>query len=278
MISVIIPANNEAGYIGACLDRLCASEWPSDQPPLQVVVVANGCSDTTVEDARACQPAFAAKGWTLDVLNLSEGNKIAALNAGDAAAVYHIRVYIDADIRVSPPLLAQLAQVLNQEAAAYASGEIEVPPAQSFISNRYARFWQKLPFIQKTVPGCGVYAVNAAGRARWGAFPQIISDDTFARYHFAEEEMHKVPAPFSWPITEGFASLVRVRRRQDAGLAEIRAHWPELAARMAPTAPDGGEKLRLFLRDPLGFVIYSVVALTVRTPLLRSGNPWHRGR
>ena len=128
------------------------------------------------------------------------------------------------------------------------------------------------------VPGCGVYGVNAAGRSRWKAFPQVIADDTFVRYNFAPDEMHGVPATYSWPITEGFANLVRVRRRQDEGLAEIRTRWPDLAARMERTAPDSAEKLKLFLRDPVGFVIYSAVAVTVRTPFFRNTSGWHRGR
>ena len=275
MISVIIPANNEEAYIRDCLGALSRSEPLPGDAAVQVIVVANGCTDDTADMARAQRPAFAEKGWTLEVLDLPQGSKIAALNAGDAAALYGMRIYIDADIGVTPALIAQLAQVLDQPAAAYASGQIRVPPARSFLSDRYARFWQSLPFITNGVPGCGVYAVNAAGRARWGVFPKIISDDTFARYHFAPDEMHAVPAPFSWPVTEGFASLVRVRRRQDAGLEEIRHGWPELAARMAPTAPDTGEKLRLFLRDPLGFVIYAAVAVTVRTPLFRNRDGWH---
>ena len=98
------------------------------------------------------------------------------------------------------------------------------------------------------------------------------------RYNFAPDEMHGVPATYSWPITEGFANLVRVRRRQDEGLEEIRTRWPDLAARMERTAPDSAEKLKLFLRDPLGFVIYSAVAVTVRTPFFHTTSGWHRGR
>ena len=277
MISVIIPANNEEGYIGTCLDLLLASEPPS-KGPMQVVVVANGCSDNTVGEAGERNTAFAEKGWRLDVLDLEEGGKVRALNAAEEAILHPLRVYIDADIHVTPPLIAQLADALDREAPAYAGGRPGIRTARTFVSERYARFWEKLPFMATGVPGCGVYGINAAGRARWEAFPQVIADDTFVRYQFAPDEMHGVPATYTWPITEGFANLVRVRRRQDEGLAEIRVRWPDLAARMEPTAPDTGEKLNLFLRDPLGFVIYAGVALTVRTPFLRNTSGWHRGR
>ena len=277
MISVIIPANNEEGYIGTCLDLLLASEQPS-KGPMQVVVVANGCTDNTVDETQKRGEAFATKGWRLDVLDLEEGGKILALNAAEKAVIYPLRVYIDADIHVTPRLIAQLAEALDRETPAYAGGRPGIRRAESFISERYARFWEKLPFMARGVPGCGVYGVNAAGRARWDFFPQVIADDSFVRYNFAPDEMYRVPATYTWPITEGFANLVRVRRRQDEGLTEIRERWPALFARMEPTAPDGVEKLKLLLRDPVGFVLYSAVALTVRTSFFRNRSGWDRGR
>lgn len=277
MISVIIPANNEEGYIGTCLDLLLQSEPPAGGP-LQVVVVANACSDGTVAEASALIPAFREKGWQLDVLDIETGGKVNALNASEAAVLHPLRVYIDADIHVTPPLIAQLANALDRTEPAYAGGRPQIRPARSFVSERYARFWEKLPFMARGVPGCGVYGINATGRARWKEMPQIIADDTFVRYHFAPQEMHGVPATYSWPITEGYANLVRVRRRQDEGLEEIRQCLPDLAARMEPTAPTAGEKLKLFLRDPLGFLIYASVALTVRTPLFQNRSGWERGR
>ena len=277
MISVVIPANNEEGYIGPCLDLLLQSEPPS-KGPMQVVVVANGCTDATVPEARARTQAFAAKGWQLDVLDLEEGGKVHALNASDAAIIHSLRVYIDADIHVTPPLITQLADALDRPEPTYAGGRPQIRRARSFVSERYARFWEKLPFMARGVPGCGVYGVNVAGRARWETIPKVIADDTFVRYQFQAHEMRGVPATYSWPITEGFANLVRVRRRQDEGLDEIRSGWPDLAARMDPTAPDTGEKLQLLLRDPVGFVLYASVALTVKTPFFRNKSRWHRGR
>lgn len=277
MISVIIPAHNEEGYIGTCLTLLLASRLPSGQT-MQVVVVANGCRDATVAEAQALMPAYAEKGLRLDVLDIARGGKVNALNMAEDTIAYDRRVYIDADIHVTPDLIGQLAGALDRPAPAYAGGRPQIRRAKSFVSERYARFWEKLPFMASGVPGCGVYGVNAAGRARWQSFPDVIADDSFVRYNFAPDEMHGVPATYSWPITEGFANLVRVRRRQDRGLEEIRVLYPDLAARMETTSPGGGEKLKLFFQDPLGFVIYSAVAVTVRLPLFRNRGDWDRGR
>jgi glycosyltransferase involved in cell wall biosynthesis len=276
MLSIILPANNEEGYIDACLESLLACDNPCG--PVQIVVVANGCSDNTVGEARAQVPVFESRGWALEVLDLAEGGKIGALNAGDSVARYSLRLYLDADIRVAPTLLAELVRTLRTDTPSYASGSLHIPRARSWISDRYARFWLRLPFITDGVPGCGVFAVNGAGRARWGEFPQVISDDTFARYNFNDDERHKVPASFDWPITEGFANLVRVRRRQDTGLEEIRRLYPDLAARMTPTTPRLRRKLGLFFRDPIGFTVYSAVAVAVRLPVFKSETRWYRGR
>lgn len=278
MISILIPANNEEAYIRDCLGSLLASDALPDGAPVEVIVMANGCTDATVARAEAMAPDFAAKGWALQVLDLAQGSKIGALNAGDAAAAYDKRLYLDADIRVDPGLVAELARVLDTDAPLYASGQIRVPRARSFLSDRYARFWQRLPFIAKGVPGCGVFAVNAPARARWEDFPQVISDDSFVRFHFAAHEMHAVPAGFEWPITEGFANLVRVRRRQNEGLAEIERLYPKLAAKMEPTTPSSSEKLGLFFRDPIGFTIYAAVAVAVHLPVFRNRSGWDRGR
>lgn len=278
MISILIPANNEEAYIRDCLGSLLVSDPLPEAASAEVIVMANGCTDATVARAQALAPDFAAKGWAFKVLDLTEGSKIGALNAGDAAAAYDKRLYLDADIRVDTGLVAQLAQILEADAPIYASGQIRVPRARSFLSDRYARFWQKLPFIAKGVPGCGVFALNAPARARWEAFPQVISDDSFVRFHFAAHEMHAVPAGFEWPITEGFANLVRVRRRQNEGLAEIERLYPELAAKMEPTTPSSREKIALFLRDPIGFTIYAAVAVAVHLPVFRNRSAWDRGR
>lgn len=273
MLSVIIPANNEQAWIGRSLAALFAS----DPVPggAEAVVVANGCTDATVPLARGFAPEAAASGWGLTVIELAQGSKPGALNAGDAAARGDLRAYLDADVLVSPALMAQIAVALANPAPAYASGRPVVAGAQSAVTRAYARIWTRLPFVQGTAPGFGLFAVNAAGRARWGDFPAIISDDTFVRLQFSPEERIEVPATYVWPMIEGFAALTRVRRRQDAGVAEIARLWPAMMAREAKTAPDARLLAGLALRDPLGVATYAAVSLAVR--LRRSGG-WTRGR
>lgn len=271
-LTVIIPAHDEARWIRACLDAVVASGGPVRG---QVVVVANGCTDHTAEIARGCAAGFAARGWRLDVLDLAEGSKPAALNAGDAIAEAPVRAYLDADVRVDEDVLGQLTDALRGPAPVYASGTLEVVEPSSQVSRLYARIDRQVPFIAKGVPGCGLFAVNAAGRARWGDWPQIISDDTLARLHFTGAERKSVPGRYRWPLVEGWPALVKVRRRQNVGVAEVKARFPQLAANDDAPRLSLGQKLAMALRDPVGFAVYGGVALATR---FGRETGWSRGR
>ncbi len=275
LMSVVLPASNEEGLIGPCLDAVVGSHW-SREAALEVIVVANGCRDATAEVARSRTADFESRGWDLRVVERESGGKLGALNAGDEVALGAMRVYLDADVTVEPALLGELADKLDVEEPRYASGQVRIE-ARGSASRAYARVWRRVPFMSSGVPGCGLFAVNAAGRARWGEFPDIISDDTYARLCFGPTERHGVPAAYHWPIAEGIGNLVKVRRRQDAGVAEIERRYPELLANDDKPLFPLRQKLGIALRDPLGFLVYSGVALAVRlTP--RASNGWSRSR
>jgi glycosyltransferase involved in cell wall biosynthesis len=275
MLSVILPASNEQDWIGPCLRALLASD-PVGMP-CEVLVIANACRDGTVAVAQGFQAAAQAAGWDLRVVDLAEPGKLNALTVGDRMARGAVRAYLDADVTVSPGLMAALVGALAKApGAAYASGRPTVAPARSWITRAYARFWAALPFAQSVAPGFGLFAVNAAGRARWGNWPEIISDDTFVRLQFLPSERIEVPHGYVWPMVEGFSRLVRVRRRQDAGVAQIAALWPDLLAREAKAAMGPAGLLRRAAGDPVGFIVYAAVSLAVRA---RAGSgAWVRGR
>lgn len=271
--TVIIPAHDEGEYIQDCLRSLLAQDYAG---PLLVIVVPNGCQDDTAAKARALTPDFAARHWVLRVEDLPQGGKPGALNHADRLAEDGIRIYLDADVRPSPGVLSGLIRALEPPQPLYAGARLVVAASKSPVSQAYARFWQKLPFVAQGVTGAGLFAVNAAGRRRWGEFPAIISDDTFVRLQFTEAERILVDQPYEWPLVEGFGTLVRVRRRQDLGVAEIARLYPELLANQGHVRPGKRQLLRLAARDPLGFATYTAVALAVRAR--RSQQGWARGR
>lgn len=283
-LSVIIPASNEAGEIGGCLEALLASNpkpgyGSGSIPvpmPIEILVVANGCADSTADIARSFAPKFKAMGWDFQVIERGEGGKMGALNAGDAAARHRARAYLDADVRLDVALLDKLARVLQSDKAIYASGQCRIAPPQSFATRAYARIYARVPFMQHGVPGCGLFGVSAAGRRRWGAFPEIISDDTYVRLSFAPSERLLLRGGYTWPLVEGFANLVRVRKRQNAGVAEIEALYPELTKNNDKPSLTPARILRMALSDPIGFAVYGGVSLLTRFG--KDTGTWSRGR
>lgn len=274
MLSVIVPANNEEALIEGCLRSVFDSHIEVDNK--EVIVAANGCNDRTVPLCHGMQDEAAAQGWRLVVLDLAEGGKLGALNAADAAAQGDIRAYLDADVTVSQPLLAQVAALLDRPEAAYASGRVNIKGGGGWISAAYARLWSKVPFMTTGVPGCGLFAVNAAGRARWGEWPAIISDDTFVRLQFRPDERHLAQAAYDWPIASGFSRLVRVRRRQDDGVDEIRRTYPDILQNDDTPSLGLAGYASLALRNPLAFAVYAAVSVAVR--LKGPETEWSRSR
>ena len=274
-ISVILPAHQEEAGIGACLRGLCAQRLVPGVSH-QIVVIANGCTDATAQLARDAAPALTTAGWQVLVLETAIGNKIAALNMGDAAATGGMRIYLDADVVIGPGMIEALHTALSGPGARYAGARLTVPPARTLLSRAYARFWQKLPFVATGVTGAGLFAMNAEGRARWDQFPPVIADDGFARLNFSPAERTRVEVPYAWPITEGFRRLIRVRRRQDAGTAQLAERYPDLQQNASGDRPSLGRMLRLGLTDPVGFAVYATVTVAVR--LGRPSQGWDRGR
>ena len=270
-MSVIIPAHNEADYIIACLIAL--TEQTNAPANVEILLSANACTDETVSRAIQTQPAFEQRGWTFRVLTSTTPGKLFALNCADGAALGKVLVYLDADVLCGPNLLGQVHTALDTDRALYATGKLKIAKAKSWITHAYGRFWAALPFVQGQAVGAGFFAVNRAGRARWGTFPNIISDDTFVRLQFEPNERVEVPEIYTWPLVEGFKNLVKVRHRQDRGVTEIDDLYPGLRNR--EDKPEAMLKT-IILNDLLGFAIYASVKLAVR--LRSSDDKWTRGR
>src|SRR5688500_5584423 len=110
-ITVIIPAHNEAAVIERCLRALTDGAADGE---LDVIVVANGCSDDTAATARKFG---ASGGGGVRVLETDVPSKSNALNLGDHAADAADgwpRVYADADVVLSLASLRRIAAALAE--------------------------------------------------------------------------------------------------------------------------------------------------------------------
>lgn len=277
-LSVIIPANNETGYIAACLRSLARQTLdPVPDRTCEIIVAANACTDSTVAEAEAERPVLQQAGWRLTVLDIDRPGKLNALNRAEDIATGRVLVYLDADVTLGPGMIAALLATLDTDAPLYASGHLVVAPARSWVTRRFATTWQKLPFMTSNVQGAGLFAVSRAGRARWGRFPDIIADDGFVRLMFAPRERIKVDAAYHWPMVEGFARLVQVRRRQDAGVRELAARYPGIMHNESKAPMRLRDHLRIFAQGPVSYTVYVTVMLAVKVGHRAPGG-WTRGR
>lgn len=273
-LSVIIAARNESAWLPRSLNALLAQDVRARK--VEIVIAANGCTDDTVDIARGFGAQVQARGWQLQVLELGPVGKLGALEAADAAAQSDKRAYLDADVICDPALLGLVIEALDTDVPRYATGTLSVAPAETAVTRAYARIWIRLPFVESGAVGAGFFAVNAAGRARWADWPGIISDDTFVRLHFSPDERIEVPAPYHWPMVEGFSNLVRVRRRQNAGVDEIARLYPEILQNEVKAAMTFGRIMHLSVTDPVGMGVYCAVhaAVCARS----ASDDWTRGR
>jgi len=281
VLTVIIPSYNEENYIEACLNAIATQQDLAPDHNIQVIVAANGCRDRTVALAKSRHDALAAAGFDLLVLDIAQGNKMNALIEADAVATHATRVYLDADVIISPRMLRELADILAEDQPLYASGTIHIPRPQNLISRAYAKVWTQLPFVRDGVPGIGLYAVNAQGRARWGAFPPIYADDRFVRLQFKSNERRKTKATYDWPLPEGFGNLVHVRHRWSEGNLELAEQHSELLANDSEINKSWRNVLGLF-RTPFSSAIFVLIYIVsnIRAKRTMSSETfvWRRGR
>ena len=281
MLTVIIPSYNEENYIVACLEAVRTQAGLPENHGIQVIVAANGCHDRTIVRAKEKATALGDQGFHLVVLDIVRGNKMNALNEAEAVATYETRAFLDADVVLSSYVLAELLQILSADEPRYASGTISIPRPKSVVSRAYAKVWTNLPFVRDGVPGIGLYAMSAKGRARWAKFPEIYSDDRFVRLQFSPHERFKTEATYDWPLPEGFANLAHVRHRWVEGNMELAEQYPELMMNDSQRNKNGSNIWSLFL-TPFSSVIFVLVfaVSNIRASRTKNGEAfvWRRGR
>ncbi|MCW2945666.1 MAG: glycosyl transferase [Actinoallomurus sp.] len=207
MVSVVIPAHNEARVIGRLLGRLAESG-------LDVVVVPNGCTDGT---------AGVAASYGVRVVTSPEASKAAALRLGDQSARGFPRLYVDADVEVGATDVWALVAALERP------GVLAAAPARVLDMARrpwpirwYYDIWTRLPEVRRGLFGRGVIAVGREGHARLERLPGVIADDLAASLAFGPHERVVVDdarvlihPPRTW------GDLLRRRTRAVTGVVQL---------------------------------------------------------
>jgi glycosyltransferase involved in cell wall biosynthesis len=255
LASVVIPAYNEGRVIGRCLTSLGVI---SD---FRVVVCPNGCRDDTASRARSLGAG---------VFELKQPSKVAALNAGDAACQdIFPRVYLDADIELSSGALRALICVLAEASRpTVAMPRLVFDTAgSSWIVRSFYRAYTQLPYVAENLVGSGCYAVNSAGRARWGQFPDVVADDLYVQGLFSASERIVLNDVYCVARTpRNLSSLMKVRTRSYQGNREL---WSthQLGSMKGSTSRTIKTLMRSGIRRPwklLDLGVYVAVTIAAR--------------
>src|SRR6516165_2576813 len=157
MLSIVIPAHNETQVIGRLLRQLVST---AEEGELDILVVANGCSDNTAKVA-------AAFGPPVQVLSIPVASKREALATGNLAAKGFPRLYVDADVELRTEDVRELGQALLRPGVLAASPERTLALAgRRWPIRWYYDVWARLPEVQQGLFGRGVIGVSEAGYAR----------------------------------------------------------------------------------------------------------------
>lgn len=170
-LTVLIPAYNESGYIGDTLESFLTADYPLTK--LDIVVIDDGSTDTTYEEARAYDST------EVTVLTKENGGKHSALNYGLSRTDGALVLTVDADSVIAPDAIKEIVRSLeaNPDAGAVA-GNVKVSNRGKPITdlqaleyilgiNTFRRVFDLIGVVT-VVPGClGLFkrdSIEAIGR------------------------------------------------------------------------------------------------------------------
>lgn len=260
-VFVIVPAHDEERVVQRGVQALLASPGMD----VQVLVVANGCTDATADRVRALDDT------RVRVLELDRPGKAAAVRAGlTAAPMVDVLAVVDADVVLSQEVLPGLVDVLSVPEARIAAPGLTLELDRcSPLVRAYYRAWGREAHVSAGDIGArGIYAVNPAGRPRLIDLPDLIADDGWARARFAPGERVVGPGTSTVRPARVLRAQVRRRARVLAGNRELRRVFP-LAQRPAggatsPAAPPRTSVSRLRQDGPLDTLAWYAVELPSR--------------
>lgn len=230
-VSIIVPAYNEEGYIGRCLDHILASEYPTEK--CEIVVIDDGSSDGTFEEAKS------RVGPNITLHSKQNEGKHAALNDGLAYTTGEIVVIVDADSFLEPDALSKAVGTLQADSAiGGVAGNVRVVNRRNSVSrlqtleyivgiNTFRRAFDFFGVIP-VVPGClGAFRREALADA-CGYDGDTLTEDfdvTIKVLKAGWQVKHTTAtvwteAPYSW------RDLYRQRLRWNQGNIEVMLkHW-----------------------------------------------------
>ncbi len=237
--SVVIPAHNEAGTIGRSLTALRRGMHEDD---LDVVVVCNGCTDSTAATARAADPLAR-------VIEIVQPSKAEAMRVGAEVSSHFPRVHLDADVELSGASLRALVESLSEPGVLATAPERHLPrEGCSVLVRWYYDVWEQLPNVRDGLFGRGVVALSAGAHVRVAQHPGLLNDDLVMSDAFASQERR---------VVTGAVAVIRpprnvrdlMRRRIRVATGNVQASRAGVRRASSRTAPS--TLTRMVLRRPV---------------------------
>lgn len=169
--TVVVCAHNEEAYIREALEGILKQS----APPSLIILVADRCTDRTVQISRALLPRdsiLIEKGQTLWKNSYAENLEIGRRNAiGELLAI------IDADILVPSRFLERLSVFADGWASV--SALVRTDPRGGWL-NRLVSFWERsyalTPLGREARGGARIVSLKALGEI--GGFQDVMAPDT----------------------------------------------------------------------------------------------------
>jgi glycosyltransferase involved in cell wall biosynthesis len=213
--TVVVPAHNEESGLRRLLPRLLKAAQPGE---FKILVMCNGCTDGSAEEARRYGP-------DVEVIELSQPSKAAALAEGRARVAHFPVVFVDADVALDTSALRALVASVAQNGALAAAPERTLEKAGvSRLAGWYYDIWERLPTVRSGLFGRGVIALSEEGFRRVSGLPRFMSDDLAFSEAFEPSERRVVPEAVVsvWPART-WRSLLNRRIRVVRGTRELNA-------------------------------------------------------
>ncbi len=273
-IAMIIPAFNEERYIAEKIANCARLDY--GEGAIEIIVVCDGCSDTTVERAAGAIAALgdASSPFRL-VVNTSNRGKVATLNQAIAACSADLVALTDVSARLPTDALTRAADVFADPNVGFITGIYSIPgggPSQQ-------AYWRYQTNIKRLESALGS-PIGAHGafyvfrHAAWtGLEPDTINDDVILPMRIVErgfrgayeQEIAVVETDIDPPARD-FAR----RKRLGAGAMQQASRLWRLADPRRPGiafAFLSGKALRALMPFLMATALLASLALSVSSPV-----------
>ena len=181
-VSVIVAARNEANRLPSRVRNLLDQDYPG---PVEIIVVSDGSTDGT-------RSVLAPYRHSVRLIELRQGGKPTAINAGVQACTGDILVFADARQRFAPDAIRQLVANFSDPQVGGVTGELmletsaDPSAADSTISEGVGLYWRYEKWLRRNESRIGstlgaTGAIYALRRSLWRPLPgKALLDDVLA--------------------------------------------------------------------------------------------------